>query len=79
MSRFYMTMNGGKSNSQDVTRRVQGSSAHVTLASWSGAVRVEPYVSEDGRDFVRVLRTPWKGEGGPLEVLYDGPFAREEG
>lgn len=73
MSRFYLTMNGGKSNSETVTRRAYGG-AHTICASWQGAIKCEPYVGPDNVDYVRVTRTGWKGSGGAHVVLYDGPF-----
>jgi hypothetical protein len=73
MSRFYMTMTGGKSNSETVTRRGY-SGANVVAASWNGAVRVAPYANAEGVDCVRVTREEWQGSGGSLVVLYDGPF-----
>ena len=73
MSRFYMTMNGGKANSETVTRRAYRD-ASVVAAGWSGAVTVTPY-AKGKVDMVRVTLGPWKGSGGVSRVLYDGPLS----
>jgi hypothetical protein len=73
MSRFYMTMTGGKSNSEKVTRR-HYSGGNVVAASFHGAIRVVPYVGENNVDCVRVTRENWHVSNGPMVILYDGPF-----
>ena len=74
MSRFYLTMNAGKSNSSTVTRRAHaGHGANTVCASYSGAIRCTPY-DKDGKDYVRVTREAWQGSGGQTVVIYDGPF-----
>ncbi len=75
MSRFYLTMNAGKSNSTTVTRRAHaGHGANTVCASYDGAIRCTPYVNDAGKDCVRVTRESWQGSGGATVVLYDGPF-----
>jgi hypothetical protein len=72
MSRFYLTMDGGKSNSERLTRRGHGG-AYATVAGWGGRVTVSPY-DNGGKDFVRVVLGPWQSSGGGEQVLYDGPL-----
>lgn len=72
MSRFYLTMNGGKSNSEEVTRRgYSGNEANV--AGWSGAIETSAY-DRDGEDWVRVYLKPWQGSEGTRQLIYDGPL-----
>lgn len=80
MSRFYFTMNAGKSNSGTVTRRCHGRTApdefagRTVCASWKGAIQCVPYVGADDRDMVRIESMPWKGSKTPRVVIYDGPM-----
>lgn len=74
MSRFYMTMNAGMSNSSTVTRRAHaGHGASAVVASYKGAIEVTPY-DKEGKDWVRIIRKPWQGSGGKTVVVYNGPF-----
>lgn len=80
MSRFYVELKGGLHNgSATVGRRAHASyGAYATAASYQGAITSTPYVREDGKDCVRVVREAWEGSGGPRVVLYDGPFDMSE-
>lgn len=76
MSRFYVQLKGGASvGSATVSRRAhKAKGAYVLAASYKGAVRVTPYVNENGVDCVRVTREPWENSGGNTVVLFDLSF-----
>jgi hypothetical protein len=65
-------MDGGRSNSERVTRRAY-SGNYTKTAGWGGAIRTHAY-DRDGDDWVRVEITPWEGSGGIPQLIYDGPL-----
>ena len=70
MSRFYGTIDG--SAKTQATRRGHHSlTTHA--ASWNGAIRVELYVDDSGKECFTVSRVPWRGHGRE-EELVSGSF-----
>lgn len=74
MSHFYGTVQG---NRGEATRcGSKNSGMDVCCASWDGAIRCRTYI-QDGEDFVRVEKIPWRGRG-ERKLLYDGPIGKGE-
>ncbi len=63
MSQFYGTIDGQAKT--QATRRGSVNSRLIThAAGWKGAVRVELYQDENGRDCFDVELVPWQNSGG---------------
>lgn len=74
MSHFYGIIKGDRGK---VSRRGSRNSGMETYcASWKGAVRCFAF-SKDGKDWVRVEKVTWLGEG-EYELLYEGPIGSKE-
>jgi hypothetical protein len=62
MSHFYGTLTG-QARTTATRRGSKSGGIATTAASWRGAVRVELYVDDKGRDCYRVFQTTWHGAG----------------
>jgi hypothetical protein len=72
MSHFYGTVQGSRG---EATRCGYKSGLETWAAGWGGAVKVQVY-HEDGRDYVRVTKQPWRGVG-KFKLLYEGPLGEK--
>lgn len=61
MSHFYGTMQG--SRGQATRCGTKSSGMTTTAAGWGGAIHVELYVDDEGRDCYVVKQVPWSGSG----------------
>lgn len=61
MSHFYGTLKGQRGEATRTGSKQSGLT--TTAASWAGAIEVELYTDEQGRDCYRVVQKPWQGKG----------------
>lgn len=70
MAHFYGTLRGSRT-SEATKSGGKDSGLQATAAGWGGAIRTELFVV-DGRDYYRVMLTPWASSGGTSRVVAEG-------
>jgi hypothetical protein len=70
MSHFYGTLQGARGEATRCGTKASGITTHA--AGWQGAIRVDVFVDEDGRDSFTVHLVPWQSSGGQIVELASG-------
>lgn len=71
MSHFYGTIQGNRG--QATRCGGKGSGLTTQAAGWGGAIRTDVWHDEaTGRDYYRVMLTPWHSSGGTSRVIAEG-------
>jgi hypothetical protein len=69
MAHFYGELKGTRGDVSRLGDKTNG--LRTTAAGWGGAVTTELFVV-DGKDYYRVMLTPWKSSGGTSRVIAEG-------
>lgn len=75
MSHFYGVVEGQART--PATRRGSKNGLRAVAASWNGAIEVELFVGDDGRDRFRVYERKWHGAG-VSRLLAEGVIGEPE-
>lgn len=70
MSHFYGTLQGNRGQATRGGSRDSGITTQA--AGWGGAIKVETFVGDDGKDQFAIHLTPWKGSGGRARLIACG-------
>jgi len=71
MARFRATVRGDKSNSTEASR-LGHRGLRTVAASWAGAIEVQLYIDDQGKDCARVSHIRHHGAG-VERLIFDGP------